>query len=128
VRVYLLRDSPQQAKAFSLSRIHYHTRLDMSNLPECGDFFLACIRGLTESLKFKLADAGRDVLSIAQSLNSVLPRSGAQMCHGFEKGPGGGRRRLENRIISVLLVFNRSFHLEKYLCKVVNALLSLRDI
>jgi hypothetical protein len=55
------------------------------------NFFLAYFRELTESLKFKLADPGRDVLSIAQSLNSLLPRSRAQRCHGFEKGPGGGR-------------------------------------
>ena len=35
--------------------------------------------------------------------------------------------RLENNKVSVLWVFNRSFHLVKYLCKVVNALLSVRD-
>jgi hypothetical protein len=56
---------------------------------ECGGFFLAYFRGLTESLKFKLADAGREVLSIAQGLNSVLPRSRAQRCCGIEKDPEG---------------------------------------
>jgi len=37
-----------------------------------------------------------------------------------------GGRRLENNMVSVLCVFNRSFHKVKYLCKVVNAVLSRR--
>ena len=77
------------------------------NIGECGGFFLAYVRGLTESLKFKLADARGEVLSIAQGLNSVLPRCWAQRF--LEKGPGGGRRRLENGIISVLWVFKLEF-------------------
>ena len=43
-------------------------------------------------------------------------------------GKWGGGQRLENNIVSVLCVFNRSFHVVKDLCEVVIALLSLRDI
>jgi len=43
-------------------------------------------------------------------------------------GPGRGGRHLEYNRASILLFFNRSFHVVKYLCKVVIAVLSLRDI
>jgi len=36
-------------------------------------------------------------------------------------------RRLENRMASVLWVFNRSLHVEKYLSKVVTAWLSPQE-
>ena len=39
---------------------------------------------------------------------------------------GGGH--LANKMVSVLWVFNQSFHILKYLSKVITALVSLRDI
>jgi len=63
----------------------------------------------------------REGMSLAQSLNSVLPTSTAQRYHGFEEGPGGGGRHLENRIFSVLWVFNRSVHVVKDLSTVVTS-------
>ena len=62
-------------------------------------------------------------MSLAQGLNSVLSKSRAQKRHGFEEGPGGGEgdRRLENKIVSVLWVFNRSVQVVKHLSKVITA-------
>ena len=33
-----------------------------------------------------------EVVSLAQGLNSALPKPRARSCHGFEEGPGGGSR------------------------------------
>ena len=61
-------------------------------------------------------------MSLAQGLNRVLPRPRAQRCHGFEEGPEGeGGGHLENRMVSVLWLFNRSFHAAKNLSRVVTA-------
>jgi len=56
-------------------------------------------------------------VSLAQGLNNVLPKSGAQSVMDLKRirereggGWGGGCwRRLENRMVSVLWVFNRRF-------------------
>jgi hypothetical protein len=37
---------------------------------------------------------------------------------------GGGGRRLGNNVVSAFLVFNRSFHVVKCVCKVAIAILS----
>jgi hypothetical protein len=58
-------------------------------------------------------------VSLAQGLNSVLPSPRAQRFHGFERVREGGRRHLENSMVSVLWVFNQSFHVVKYLSRVV---------
>jgi len=60
-------------------------------------------------------------VSLAQGLNNVLPSPRAQRFNGFKRVREGGGRHLENRMVSVLWVFNQNFHVVKYLSRVVTA-------
>jgi hypothetical protein len=66
-------------------------------------------------------------LSLAQGLNSALPNPRVQGIMEMKRVREGGPR-LENRMVSASWVFNRSFHVQKYLSKLVTAWLSLQEV
>ena len=69
----------------------------------------------------------REVVSLAQGLNSVLSKSRAETPHRFEEGLEGRTGAWEKRV-SVLWVFNLSVQVVKHLSKVISASLSMRDV
>jgi hypothetical protein len=52
---------------------------------------------------------------------------GRKVVQDLNRVRGRGGWRMKNKMVSVLWAFNRSFHIVKYLHKVVTALLNLQD-